>query len=426
MERREQLAWLTRRVCLGQFSPAVQEAIVAARADNDIARFLTQPGPSGDPVANPWQGTEEFDGTQRIPEFLNNSIRLWLDHMHTGPRPVEEWMTFFWHDHFAVSGAVVRPPDLMLGHINTLRRFALGNFREMLRAVTIDPAMLRFLNGADSTGDDPNENYGRELLELYALGIGNYTEADVRAASVALTGWVVTRDTNEAQFIPRRHATAPQTLLDAGGVSTVDDVIAAVTAHPACAHFVAGKLARAILGEIAPEQIDTFAEIFRLANLEIRPLVMAIINAGLAGAGSPIISAPIPWLTLCRSALGGVALGDRGIVRGLRSMGQIPLRPPNVGGFPAGRTYLGASAIAGRFQAATALATGTGRANPCLRAAAAQDWESLADLLYRPTPFGAATRAALEQVSTRDANGRARAGTAALGLALTSPEMMTA
>lgn len=422
MDRNDQLAWLTRRVCFGEFPSDVQRQIRGATDDNAIARILTRSDSRDAP--SPWAETRPFDQTENLQEYIAEGVTAWVEHLLVGERKVEEWMTFFWHHHFAVSSAVVRPVHLVYDHVNTLRENALGNFADLLRDVTIDPAMLRFLDGDGSSGDKPNENYGRELLELYALGIGNYTEDDVLAASFALTGWVVDRTNLQARFRPGLHAPAAQTLLGVRGVTDVDTVIDTVTSHPACASFVAGKLARAILGDVSSEMVEGFADLFRRTNLEIRPLVVAILEAGLAGAGTPMIGAPISWLSLCRSVLGNVPVRGRGIIRGLRTMGQIPLRPPNVGGFPDPRSYLGASQMAGRFQAATALVIATGPSNPCLRAAAAEDWDGLAELLYRPEPFSPATRSGLQMVMANGGDGTAPPGTAALGLALASPEMV--
>ena len=124
----------------------------------------------------------------------------------------------------------------------------LGDFRTLLRAVTLDSAMLVYLDGTDSRKGDVNENYGRELLELFALGVGNYSEDDVRAGAAALTGWHVYRRDTTVSFQPRIHDDTPQHYLGRDGVHDVDSVIDAVVDHEACAPFIAGKLARAILG----------------------------------------------------------------------------------------------------------------------------------------------------------------------------------
>ena len=154
---------------------------------------------------------------------------------------LDHQLAWFWHDHFAVSFQVVKSLPMMLEHLERCWALGRGNFRKLIREITTDPAMLVFLDGNTSTGDAPNENYGRELLELYTVGINNFSEADVAAAAAALTGWVVRRSDGHAQFVARRHDDSPQTLLGVDGVHDVDTTVAAVTGSPACPVFIAAR-----------------------------------------------------------------------------------------------------------------------------------------------------------------------------------------
>src|SRR5262249_15486851 len=122
----------------------------------------------------------------------NNGQQLqawWLHRMLYSPHPLKEKVTLFWHNHFATSNAKVQSARFMLGQYDLLYRHALGNFRDMLRGISTDPAMLIWLDGRDSKKGNPNENYARELMELFSLGRGHYTERDVREAARAFTGW---------------------------------------------------------------------------------------------------------------------------------------------------------------------------------------------------------------------------------------------
>ena len=130
--------------------------------------------------------------------------------------------------------------------------------------------MLVYLDGRTSTAEAPNENYGRELLELFALGVGNYTEDDVQAAARALTGWVVARRFDSARFVPGRHDRTPQTLLGVDGVTDVDSVIEAVVAHPAHPRFVARRIVREYLGD--PDRLDPDGRRARRGLRRQRPL----------------------------------------------------------------------------------------------------------------------------------------------------------
>jgi uncharacterized protein (DUF1800 family) len=168
------------------------------------------------------------------------AINAWLDHLAVTPRPLEDWMAWFWHGHFVSGLDKVKSPYLMVQQLRTFRSLAWAPFPELVRAATIDPAMLLYLDGNTSTGTQPNENFGRELLELFTLGIGNYTEDEVRAGAKALTGWTIDRASGRSRFAAARHDASSQRLLGISGVHDIDTVVGAVTAHPACAPFIAG------------------------------------------------------------------------------------------------------------------------------------------------------------------------------------------
>ena len=141
--------------------------------------------------------------------------------------------------------------------------------------------MLVFLDGATSKGTAPNENFGRELLELYTVGVGNFTEADVKAAAAALTGWVVRRrDGWKVRFVPARHDDTPQTLLGVDGVHDADTTIAAATSSQACPVFLASKLGRYLLGDIDDATVLALAATFANADLDISALARATLGAG--------------------------------------------------------------------------------------------------------------------------------------------------
>jgi uncharacterized protein (DUF1800 family) len=417
---RTEIAWLARRAAWGLRPGQLDE--LEARGTAAVVDALVDPDGSGvAPEPSPWEGFEYVDDNESRREQGLEVLASWIEHLVATDRPFENSVAWFWHDHFAVSAEVVRYLPALLDHLELLRASAFGDFRELIRDVTTDPAMLIFLDGTTSTGESPNENYGRELLELYTLGIGNYTEDDVRAGAVALTGWVVARRFGyEARFVPQRHDPTPQTFLGSNGVTGVDAVVDTALAHPAVPGYIAGKLARHFLGDVDDATIGSLADTFATNDLQVGPMARAMLEAGLAGAGSPQVTAPVPW-TIAALKATGADLPARALVGLLRQMGQMPGLPPNVGGYPGASTWLASSSTAGRFTMANALARTTPDDAAVLVAAANGEFDELADLLLRPEGFTDQTVAALRDLPTSAA---ARPGEAVLAIALASPELL--
>ncbi len=380
--------------------------------------------PAGNGIAaeaSPWDGFDYVDEQGARAEQGLDVLNSWIQHFVATERPFENSLAWFWHDHFAVSCGVVNYLPLLLTHLELLRSRAAGDFREMIREVTTDGAMLIFLDGTTSTGASPNENYGRELLELYTLGIGNYTEDDVAAAAVALTGWVVARRLDyQVLFVEGRHDATAQTFLGTSGVSGVDAVVDTALDHPAVPGFIAGKLAAHFLGDVDSGTVDALADTFSAVGLQIAPLSRAVLEAGLDGACTPQVTAPVPWMVAALKATGATP-PPRPMIGLLRQMGQVPGNPPNVGGYPGASTWLASSATAGRFTAANAIARLTPDDAPILAAAAERDYDQLADILLRPEGFSASTIAALEDLPDSSAP---RPGEAVLAISLASPDFL--
>jgi len=265
-----------------------------------------------------------------------------------------------------------------------------------------------------------NENFGREVLELFALGIGNYSEDDVRAGSTALTGWTVDRRAQAAVFRPNRHDDRPQTYLGRAGVHDVDSVVDAIVAHPACAPFVTGRLSRAILGpDVDQGVLDSLARGFVASGLQLRPLVRSILEAGLNGASSPLVVAPVPWMV---AALRALELDVAGLGRSplpeLQAAGQVPMAAPNVGGWPSGSAWLTSSTTLARISLAASMARAAPSTNVARQAATTGDLAALANGLGRPEGFSPATAAALRSLGSG-----AAATSTILTVALASPDL---
>jgi uncharacterized protein (DUF1800 family) len=423
VDDREKISWLGRRAAFG-LAPGALDRLAVSGPDAYLD-ILVDPGANRVAVSpDPFAGlTATNEATTRREEALALADR-WLDHMLVTPRPLEEVMTWFWHDHFAVSLAVVKASQPMARHVSLLRTHALGNFRELVEQVSIDPAMLLFLDGATSTSVAPNENFARELLELYTVGIGNFTEADVHAAAAALTGWVVRqREGYVAELVRARHNATPQPFFGTK-VTDVVSVVDAAVRSPACPTFIAAKLAAWFLGpdhdaNLVPELAKTFVD----NDLAIAPLVRAVLRAGLDGRGGALVLAPVPWFIAARRAL-DVPIDNRVAYRYLAGAGQAPLAPPNVGGWPGPSAWLGSSATAMRVSLASALVDQLTTAQPTLQIAAAGDLASLAKLFSLPHGFNAATTDALRAFAATKPAGRA--GAALAVVALSSPDLLVA
>jgi uncharacterized protein (DUF1800 family) len=309
---------------------------------------------------------------------------------------------------------------MIVNQLRMLGDLGMGDFRSLLRAVTIDPAMLVYLDGTRNRLKQLNENYAREVLELFTVGLGAFSEDDVGAGAQAFTGWYADPATAEVGFAADGHIDTPQHYLGRDGVHDVDTAIDAIVAQDACAPFVTAKLARAMLGpDVDSGLIDRLASDFRDSGLQIRPLVRAILEAGLDGASTPMIMAPVPWTVGALRATGvDPTAGPKPVLESLKAAGQLPTQAPNVGGWPSGRAWLSSSATMARVALSGRFAASTVIDNPARVAATAGDLDGLADAIGRPEGFLSSTRSGLESLGS----GQDR-WSAVLTVALASPDL---
>ncbi len=409
-------AWILRRVGFGATVTDLEHA-----AEIGIDAFLDElfePDGHGIPDdGDPWAGVD-VPLILEAPRDVAPSIAAWLDRFRFASRPTMEWLAWFWHGHLVSSFAKVRSPLRMVNQIRLFRELGAGPVQPLLRAITIDPAMLRYLDGGTSTGSSPNENYGRELLELFALGVGNYDEDDVLAAARALTGWSIRRSVDQATFVPRRHDDSPQSFLGRDDVHDVDSVIAAVVDDPACSRFIAGALAEVVLGPgLASSVSAAEADQFAADDLAVAPLLRRLVERGVAGECEPLVLAPVPWLVGAMRTTEST-INRRELADVLRSAGQVPMVPPNVAGWPTGDAWLTSSATVARLETSRVLADAAWQGSAPMVAASARDLDGLARALGRPEGFSPTTADAL---LAADVTGRSL-----LALALSSPEMVIA
>ncbi len=274
----------------------------------------------------------------------------WLDRMLRTNRPLHEKMTLFWHGHFATAVQKVQPPA-MAGQINLFRAFALGRFPALLSAVTRDPAMLIWLDNRANAKAHPNENYAREVMELFALGLGNYTEDDVKEAARAFTGWTIDKD-QRAAFVPARHDDGIKTVLGKSGRLDADDVVAIVVSQPVHQRFIARKLLEFfVYSDPEPELTESVAQVYALSGFDLAKTVGTILRSKMffsSRAYRAIPKSPIEFAIGTLRYVGAETVPPN-LVYQLARMGQEPLNPPSVKGWDGGPAWINTSTLLARF-----------------------------------------------------------------------------
>jgi uncharacterized protein (DUF1800 family) len=286
----------------------------------------------------------------------NDAERLkawWLQRILYGADPLREKLTLFWHGHFATSNHKVQSVPFMLRQNELFRRHALGDFAELLRGVCADPAMLVWLDGGANRKEHPNENFARELLELFTLSLSRYTEKDIREAARAFTGWV---DHPDSGFPPRHQFHFARAACDDGektflgqtGRWLAEDIVRITLEQPACAELLCRKLYRFFVSEHAAPPADLIAPLaqeLRSHNYSIRHVVETILRSRHffgAAAYRQRLKGPVELsaglvrvLEVPRSGMNLLALAVA-----CERQGQDLFYPPNVKGWDGGRTWL--------------------------------------------------------------------------------------
>jgi predicted small lipoprotein YifL len=277
--------------------------------------------------------------------------------------PLEEKLTLFWHGHFATSfDDKIQHAFPMWQQNQMFRRLALAPFPELLSALIRDPAMLVYLDNAQSHKGRPNENFGRELMELHSLGVGNYTEADVKAAARGLTGWSVKRENWRFEKHPGAHDDGEKTYLGQTGNWDGDDVVRIICAQPACARFIARKLLEFFVSENPdPNVLEAAASIYRESGYDTRAFLTTLFSSQLfysKSATDSIIKSPVA-LTIGALKSMRVAVPEKAmLVNALRQMGQDLFFPPDVNGWPGGAAWINSNMLLVRYNFANYLLNG--------------------------------------------------------------------
>ena len=287
---------------------------------------------------------------QGIREAFSHMSTAWMERMASSPAQLREKLTLFWHGHFACR---VRQPGPALSLHNATRQHALGKFPDLLLAVSREPAMLQFLNNQQNRKEHPNENFAREVMELFTLGRGNYTEADVKEAARAFTGWGYDGQGN-FRFRERDHDAGTKTFLGRTGNFTGEDVLRIILEQPAAATFLTTKIYRFFVNEVPnPAHIEPLAAAFRKSGYDIADLLERLFSADWfyepANVGTHIKS-PVELLAGLRRTLNLKIDNPQPLLGYQRALGQNLFQPPNVAGWPGGRSWIDSSSLLLRLQ----------------------------------------------------------------------------
>ncbi len=269
----------------------------------------------------------------------------WYDEMIRTSSPLTERLVLFWHNHFATSAQKVRDPGFMLEQNLLLRRHAAGDFKALLHGISRDPAMLLYLDGQSNVKRKPNENFARELLELFTLGEGEgYTEEDIREAARAFTGWRINPKTGSFEFFERKHDAGKKTFLGQTGAFTGQDILDILLTRPRLSEHIAEQLWKEFVGsEPDPKEIVRLGKVFRKADYDLKPLLLELFSSKgflderLHGGQ---IKSPVELIVgTLRFFKVPISTPKRVVVSG-RELGQEPFYPPTVKGWEGGTSWI--------------------------------------------------------------------------------------
>ena len=334
----------------GEYAQALKDGVAATRA-----KVLTVPAVDAGAakVAAPNitdLGQRPAPNTKEIVPFaielrfqIQQMTMWWLDRMAMSDHGLTERMTWFWHGHWATSVDKLNYAMPIYRQNNTLRANCLGNFKTMSRAMVNDGALQFWLDGQDSTLVAPNENLGRELMELFVLGVDRYTEDDVKGAARALTGYQVKRSNGDLTFNAKRHDSKPITILGTTQAFTGDSLSDFLVARDDNATFIAERLWYRFMSS-TESMPTTFSAKRALADRDIAAAVTAMANdPAMTDTKNDLVKAPVEWFIAACRALELTPSNLKTpaqLLNYLDKLGQVPFLPPNVGGWPAGGAWL--------------------------------------------------------------------------------------
>ena len=372
---RSRIAHLARRSGFGA-TPAEIDASVARGYDATVdALFDPSPDPGADATPAPTtlaliaplpriSGEEKkaANGVKRTQNYA--LVRWWLDRMTATQRPLNEKMALFWHGHFATGLSKVDEASFMLRQNEIFRSLGLTRFEPLAQAVAKDPAMLVWLDANDNKKGSPNENFARELMELFTIGLGSYTDGDVREAARAFTGTRVDRKTGTTFVDPNQTDRTAKTILGQTQPFTFEEAVSFLANRPETATFVSAKLWSRFAYPVAVTDpvVADLAGVFRQTG-ELTAVMKGLFRHPQfvsTQARQGLIKQPIEWVVGAMRAV-GMRANEFEVVGpdplpALRELNQIPFDPPSVGGWPQNGYWLSTATALSRLRYANALA----------------------------------------------------------------------
>ncbi len=299
----------------------------------------------------------------------------WLDRMRYTPHPLREKMTLFWHGHFATGFEKVRAAHLMWQQNETFRANALGSFRSLTKEVSRDPAMMRYLDLNQSDKRKPNENFARELMELFTLGEGVcYSEADIRESARAFTGCRIDPARGAFVFRKRQFDSSDKTFLGRKGPFDGDAVIDIILEQPESSAFIARKIWEFFASDDPPPAVvRSLASQFRASNYDIRATLREIFLSGEFYAPNVVrsqVKSPVQWIVQTFRVLEAPLPSQTALEASLSQLGQVLFAPPNVKGWEGGRAWISSSTLLFRYNLAGYIVSGKAPALDGFRKAA--------------------------------------------------------
>ena len=346
----------------GEFAAALSAGVASTRSKvlspPSTVSFVTPPaltdlGPR--PAPN---SPAVVDFSQQL-RYQNQLLFMWwLDEMVTSPHTLQEKMTWFWHGHWATSIGKVNYALPMFNQNVTMRKFALGNFKDFAKAMFSDGALQVWLDGQENTVKAPNENFSREMMELFTLGVNRYTETDVKELARAFTGYQVSRSSGVVTFNARRRDAAAVTVLGKTAVMSPEEVIDHLVSQENSALFIAERIWYRFVSSQEPlPQNHPMVKAF--ANRDLSALMNSLIeSSAFSQEKNSMVKSPIEWFVgLCRAlAITPSQLpSPTKLYNYLEMLSQVPFSPPNVGGWPADQAWLSSASAQFRVSFATSI-----------------------------------------------------------------------
>jgi uncharacterized protein (DUF1800 family) len=341
--------------CAAGASAAEIDRAVEDGMEKTVARLL-----AGESESENFAATEKLLHRSALKsESIDSLKNWWLFRFLKTANPLAEKMTLLWHNHFATSNVKVRSTEKMDTQHALLRQHALGNFADLFRAMARDVAMLIWLDGNANRKRHPNENFAREVMELFALGVGNYSESDIKEAARAFTGWHVRKD--EFWFNKLQHDHGVKKFLGKSGNFKGDDILEICLQHKASARFVASKLLAAFV-QPSPdaELLEALADRIRFHKFEIAPVMRELLSSQVFYASESrrcLIKSPVELVvSTFRSLDGNAKLAE--CVQLMTDLGQNLFEPPTVKGWEGGRLWINSATMLQRANFASQVTSG--------------------------------------------------------------------